>query len=109
MNIGRKFNAPVPIDGFNRLAHRVRSIRQTARPQEGGRGKAARTCSLGARLLVLLGARATDLGGQVRWRYRCATGCRFGVRSGCEVFLGLGEGELLQFDAVAENPFDPTL
>ena len=34
---------------------------------------------------------------------------RFGVRSACEVFLGQGEGELLEFDAVAENPFDPTL
>ena len=35
MHISRKFNAPVPIDGFKRLAHRVHRIRQTARSQEG--------------------------------------------------------------------------
>ena len=42
MNISRKFNAPVPIDGFNRLAHRVHSIRQTARSQEGDDAEAGR-------------------------------------------------------------------
>jgi hypothetical protein len=57
--------------------------------------KVARACSLGARLLVVLGGRAADLGGQVGCRYRCATRGRFGPGSGCKVFLGLGEGELL--------------
>jgi hypothetical protein len=27
----------------------------------------------------------------------------------CEVFLGLAEGELLEFDPLAENALDPTL
>ena len=73
------------------------------------------TCSYVMKLFIAANARSLELtlGSNNTSEFGCvpnlAADRRFGVRLRGEVFLGLGEGELFHFDAVVDDPFDPTL